>query len=403
MSSRHRPQPRRLRRARRPSATSRRWPACRSAPSARRSTANGRLRQETARHGPRRRAASSASGPNDLAQALHRGKSLTVGMISNDSFGRFTMPIMEGARGAPRRPGHRRSSCATPPTIRSASGGISSSCSASASTAWSSPPAAPTAARRSACRDSACRRSTSTRSPTTRLALPRARRRAGRAPRRRALVRLGRKRIAHVTGPERFEAVRAPPRRLSRRRSPQPALPSSRRLPQRHPGPRTGGARPSPQLFADPARPPDAVFCGNDLIARGVLDALRDRGIAVPARGRGRRLRQLGRDGDGARPPLTSVDMNLNALGREAGARLIAHDRRRGIQRRRPPALHARRPPILRRRAQRRLTPNSRSRNAQLPAGRVHRRPDRGRFLARAAGYRARAAPSRASTRSSAR
>ena len=34
--------------------------------------------------------------PNDLAQSLHRGKTFTVGLISNDCFGRFTMPIMEG-------------------------------------------------------------------------------------------------------------------------------------------------------------------------------------------------------------------------------------------------------------------------------------------------------------------
>src|SRR5262245_28834659 len=34
--------------------------------------------------------------PNDLAQSLHRGQSLTVGLISTDSFGRFTIPIMEG-------------------------------------------------------------------------------------------------------------------------------------------------------------------------------------------------------------------------------------------------------------------------------------------------------------------
>ena len=34
--------------------------------------------------------------PNDLAQSLHRGQSLTVGLISTDAFGRFTIPIMEG-------------------------------------------------------------------------------------------------------------------------------------------------------------------------------------------------------------------------------------------------------------------------------------------------------------------
>ena len=33
--------------------------------------------------------------PNDLAQSLHRAKSRTIGIISNDSFGRFTFPIVE--------------------------------------------------------------------------------------------------------------------------------------------------------------------------------------------------------------------------------------------------------------------------------------------------------------------
>ena len=34
--------------------------------------------------------------PNDLAQSLHRGQSFTVGLITSDSFGRFSIPIMEG-------------------------------------------------------------------------------------------------------------------------------------------------------------------------------------------------------------------------------------------------------------------------------------------------------------------
>ena len=37
--------------------------------------------------------------PNILAQSLHTGLSQSVGLISNDSFGRFTMPIMEGLEG----------------------------------------------------------------------------------------------------------------------------------------------------------------------------------------------------------------------------------------------------------------------------------------------------------------
>ena len=56
---------------------------------------SGSLRQETR---DRVIAAARKLGfrPNVLAQSLHRGQSLTVGMISTDSFGRFTMPIMEG-------------------------------------------------------------------------------------------------------------------------------------------------------------------------------------------------------------------------------------------------------------------------------------------------------------------
>src|SRR5579872_4790700 len=33
--------------------------------------------------------------PNDLAQSLHRARSMTVGILSNDSFGRFAFPIVE--------------------------------------------------------------------------------------------------------------------------------------------------------------------------------------------------------------------------------------------------------------------------------------------------------------------
>ena len=56
----------------------------------------------TAACGRRRASRSSPSReelgfrPNDLAQSLHRGQSLTVGLISTDAFGRFTIPIMEG-------------------------------------------------------------------------------------------------------------------------------------------------------------------------------------------------------------------------------------------------------------------------------------------------------------------
>src|ERR1700733_8419716 len=54
----------------------------------------GSLRQETRE---RIAAAAEAIGyrPNDLAQSLHRARSMTVGILSNDSFGRFAFPIVE--------------------------------------------------------------------------------------------------------------------------------------------------------------------------------------------------------------------------------------------------------------------------------------------------------------------
>ena len=68
----------------------------------------------------------------------------------------------------------------------------------------------------------------------------------------------------------------------------------------------------------------DAIFCGSDIIARGVLDALRERGRAIPDD-----VAVVGFDNweiiaTQARPPLTTVDMNLHDLGCMAAERLLA-------------------------------------------------------------------------------
>ena len=67
----------------------------------------------------------------------------------------------------------------------------------------------------------------------------------------------------------------------------------------------------------------DAILCDSDQIARGALDALKERAVAVP-----REVAVMGFDNwdvvvEGTYPMLTSVDMNLEGLGRMAARRLF--------------------------------------------------------------------------------
>ncbi|ESY79214.1 LacI family transcriptional regulator [Mesorhizobium sp. LNHC220B00] len=133
--------------------------------------------------------------------------------------------------------------------------------------------------------------------------------------------RLGRKRIAHVTGPASFAVVH------ERAQAYRTAL-IENGLPMSEPllgaWSEAWGHEAVTILFDDGEEKPDAVFCGNDQIARGVIDALRERGLSVPGD-----VGVIGFDNweivaEATRPPLTSVDMNLTALGREAGLTLLS-------------------------------------------------------------------------------
>ena len=136
------------------------------------------------------------------------------------------------------------------------------------------------------------------------------------------MVASGRRRIAHVTGPERFRVAG------ERARGWQAELDAAGLVPH-GPGAMFGrwaeawGHEAVALLWASDPRP-DAVFCGNDQIARGVIDALRERGVRVPAD-----VAVVGFDNweivaEETRPPLSSVDMNLRELGRQAGLTLLA-------------------------------------------------------------------------------
>ena len=68
----------------------------------------------------------------------------------------------------------------------------------------------------------------------------------------------------------------------------------------------------------------DGIICGNDQIARGALDILREKRVNVPMD-----VAVMGFDNweiltTQSRPQLTSVDMNLEELGRQAARRLFA-------------------------------------------------------------------------------
>lgn len=72
------------------------------------------------------------------------------------------------------------------------------------------------------------------------------------------------------------------------------------------------------------AEPPDALVCGSDQVARGVLDTLRELGVSVPDDVAVVSFDNWKILATGSRPQLTSVDMNLETLGRTAARALFA-------------------------------------------------------------------------------
>jgi LacI family transcriptional regulator len=260
--------------------------------------------------------------PNSLAQSLHRNQSFTVGLISTDSFGRFTMPIMEGLEECltDRRMQVFMCNATDDPAleaqhVESLLGKRVDGLVVTARRADKRPPIGPLAHGLpivyvfSHADD-----------PDALSLLPDDE--GGAVLAVQHLAELGRQRIAHITGPEHFEAVRL-------RRAGYFSALAAAGLPRNDayylPGvwSEAWGREAVGRLLEGSVQSPDAVFCGNDQIARGAADALRECGLDVPSD-----VAIVGFDNWdvmtlAARPPLTSIDMNLKALGREAGERLI--------------------------------------------------------------------------------
>jgi len=279
----------------------------------------GKLRTET-----RERVAEAAErlgfAPNTLAQALLAGRSFTVGLITTDSFGRFSIPVMLGAEDAlgtgqvsvfmcdTRDDPERERRYTEMLAARRVDGLII--------TGRRIEPRPPVLAGHGIPVVYAMTQPTDGNGPSV---LPDDEG-GGRAATEHLLV-LGRRRIGHITGPQRFLAAR-------KRAAGFVAALTVADIPPIG-GVRFGewserwGREAAARLLADEPDV-DAIFCGSDQIARGVADTLRATGRRIPDD-----IALVGFDNWepmalGAQPPLTSVDMCLEEVGRAAAGHLLA-------------------------------------------------------------------------------
>ncbi|WP_028278972.1 LacI family DNA-binding transcriptional regulator [Arthrobacter sp. H5] len=136
------------------------------------------------------------------------------------------------------------------------------------------------------------------------------------------LLDLGRKRIAHIAGDRSYDAARA-------------RVTGVDEVLTAHNMELMGGqafygvwseawGRNATRRLVESSPDLDAVVCGSDQIARGVLDALKDLNLRVPEDVAVVSFDNWEVFATGAVPGLTSVDMNFEAMGRMAGEKLFA-------------------------------------------------------------------------------
>ena len=286
----------------------------------------GKLRAET-----RDRVAEAARqldfAPNTLAQALLAGRSFTVGLITTDSFGRFSIPVMLGAEDAlgtglisvfmcdTRDDPERERRYIEMLSARRVDGLIVTGRRIEPRPALRAGPGIPVVYAMTQPDDGGA------------AVLPDDE--GGGRLAADHLLAIGRRRIAHVAGPERFLAARLRARGFSAALAAAGVEPCGA-IRYGEWGERWGREA-AGQLLADR---PDAIFCGSDQIARGVADTLRAVGRRVPED-----VALVGFDNWdpmtlGALPPLTSVDPCLEEVGRVAAGQLLAAiggERPRGV------------------------------------------------------------------------
>ncbi|GGL76963.1 LacI family DNA-binding transcriptional regulator [Wenxinia marina] len=269
----------------------------------------GRMTDETR---DRVRQAAEALGfrPNAMARALSSQRSLTVGLITNDSYGRFTLPVMSGLSAALVDEGISVLMCNVEDDPDSARRHLDTMLDKQVDGLVVTGRRIDTALPLDLSGVTIPVVYAFTKGPDDAVTLT-ADDAQGAGLATEWLGSLGRGRLAHVTGPEEFAAARL--------RAGAFAAVAGPGAPVLHGDwSEAWGHEAVARLWAA-GDGPDGIFCGSDQIARGVVDALRERGVDVPGQ-----VSVVGFDNwqivaAATRPPLTTVDMGLNGIGREAG------------------------------------------------------------------------------------
>ncbi|WP_430784507.1 LacI family DNA-binding transcriptional regulator [Actinoplanes sp. G11-F43] len=137
----------------------------------------------------------------------------------------------------------------------------------------------------------------------------------------RHLLATGRRRIAHVTGPEHHHSATVRARAAEDTLAAEGLRPAA---PTLYGEWSEAWGRQAAGILLSTGADVDAVSCGSDQIARGLAEALTKAGRDIP-----RDVALVGFDNwdvmvEGCQPPLTSIDMDLEGIGRTAAEQLLA-------------------------------------------------------------------------------
>ncbi len=281
---------------------------------------SGRMRPET-RQRVLDAVATLGFRPNPQAQSLHTGRSWTVGLMTTDGIGRFSTPVLLGAEDAlgagkisvllcdTRGDGIREQHHLRNLVDRRVDGIIVTGRRTDPRPPLKGVAPIPTVYALSPSTDPEDISVVSDELSGVTLAVEH-------------LLATGRTRIAHLTGPAHHAAAQNRARHTSELLAAAGLELSTGRV---HFGEWSEAwGRRAAEAVLRTAPDTDAFFCGNDQIARGVTDALREGGVEVP-----RTVAVVGYDNWdtmalASRPPLTTIDTDLAEIGRQAALRLLS-------------------------------------------------------------------------------